>query len=181
VDPEAPYRQPRQLFENTGDGRFRDVSAAAGSEFTALNVGRGLAFGDWDNDGDVDLLATSNGGEAALFRNDAPAGRHWIGVRLTHPDGEARILGARVTVEAGGRRLRRYQRVAYSYAGANDPRLHFGLDAAAGAARVTVRWPGGGQTAAPAVAIDRYVTIGTAGVVYEARGGLAVRSTAATR
>lgn len=165
VDPDAPFRQPRQLFENLGNGTFRDASAAAGPDFTALSVGRGMAFGDWDNDGDTDLLVSNSGLPATLLRNDTTDANHWLGVRLVHPQGEARVLGARVTVEAGGNSRSRYARVAYSFASANDPRVFFGLGAAPGPVKLSVQWPDGSKTGVTSVAVDRYVTVGPEGLV----------------
>ena len=103
----SPYRQQSQLFHNEGDGRFRDVSREAGPFFDRLLVGRGVAFGDIDNDGDVDMVVTTNNGPAVVLLNQtcAPgrqsgADRHWIELDLRSPDGKRPMTGARVGVDA---------------------------------------------------------------------------------
>lgn len=159
VDPEAPYRQARQLFENLGSGTFRDASAQAGPEFTALTVGRGMAFGDIDNDGDVDIVTNNNGEAAVLLRNEAHTGNHWLGVSVTGAPPTYQPMGARVIVDAGGKRLVRTVRTSYSFASANDSRVHYGLGSHAGPVSVVVEWPGGRRTNLGSVTPDRYITI----------------------
>ena len=163
LDPEAPYEQSRQLLENTG-GIFVDRSEDAGPGFIAPTVGRGMAFGDLDNDGDIDLVTNNNGRPAVVLLNENRTGNHWLGVRLTHPRGEAQVLGARVTVSAGDLRVARYARTAYSYACANDPRLHFGLGERDGTVKIVVAWPDGSSTTVDGVGVDRYVSISPAGL-----------------
>lgn len=164
VDPDAPYHQPRQLFENLGGGKFRDAASDAGPDYVAPSVGRGLAFGDFDNDGRVDLLVSNNDLPAVLLRNVVATGNHWLGVALSNDKGEAARLGARVTVTAGKEHWTRVQRVAYSFAGANDPRVHFGLGGHSGPVEVTVRWPVGKQTTLSVPGVDRYVSISPSGI-----------------
>lgn len=139
----APYRQRNQLFRNEGNGRLRDVSAAAGPPFERLDVGRGVAIGDIDNDGDVDLLLTNNGGQARLLLNETPAA-HWLTVRASAASGNRRGFGGRVGVFRTGR-APMWRRIGTdgSYLSASDPRAHFGLGDSARLDRVVIEWPDG--------------------------------------
>ncbi len=138
------YRQTNQLLENDGHGRFRDVSAAAGPGFQEALSSRGLAAGDYDNDGDLDLLISHLDAPPSLLRNDGPVGR-WLQVALQAPAGTPAIIGAVVEVVSGERRQFRDLASSSSFLSAHDPRLHFGLGQAATADRVTVTWPDGSR------------------------------------
>jgi hypothetical protein len=148
--PGQKYRQRPQLFLGRADGSFSEAGAAAGPPFQREYAGRGLAWGDFDNDGDLDLLAVENNGPAHLWRNDGP-GEHWLGVAV------ARGLGAVVTVRAGGRSVRQILTTGSSYLAAHDPRAHFGLGDAAAAEEVHVRWPDGREWRQANVAADQYL------------------------
>jgi len=153
-----PYEQNATLFRNLGGGSLADATAALGDFGRAKRVGRGVAFADFDNDGDTDLLVTHNHQEAVLVRNDQRTGNHWVGLKLV---GRAprEAYGARVTLEAEGLRQVREVRAAYSYLCSNDPRLLFGLGKRAGPVRVTVRWPGGAVEEVADVPLNRYTTL----------------------
>jgi enediyne biosynthesis protein E4 len=148
------YAQRNLLLENLGDGRFRDVSAEAGPGFQEAAAHRGLAAGDFDNDGDVDLLITRLDQPPVLLRNDS-ACPSWLEVALEAPAGTGPVIGARVTVEAGGRRMVRDAASGESYLSAHDPRLHFGLAGSPVADRVEVRWPDGRTEAVEQVPANR--------------------------
>ncbi len=140
-----PLRQPKLLFRGLGDGRFEDVTAAEGGElFTRPEVGRGMAAGDIDNDGDTDLLLSHNGGPAWLLRNELGQDAAWIGLRLLDPSGRRDMLGARVGLLQGGRPVA-WRRVATdgSYASARDPRAVFGLGDRSEVDGMVVHWPDG--------------------------------------
>jgi enediyne biosynthesis protein E4 len=137
-----PFRMTHQLFRNLQNGRFADVSGRAGTPFAAPSVGRGMAVGDVDNDGDLDVLVGNDSGPLQLLINGAAPAR-WLGLRLLTASGRD-ALGARVEVAiAGGRPVWRRARADGSYASANDPRVHVGLGATAGPVRVRVQWPDG--------------------------------------
>lgn len=156
-----PLDEPNQLFRNLGNGRFEDVSARAGPALAISEVSRGAAFGDVDNDGDVDVLVGNNNGPARLLLNEAGSVRHWLGVRAVATGEPARdVIGARVGVELpdGGMRWRRV-RIDGSYASASDPRVLIGLGDVAGPVRVRVRWPDGVDEAWDGLGIDRWVTL----------------------
>jgi hypothetical protein len=139
----APYAQRNQLFRNAGGGRLVDVSAASGPAFQDALVGRGLATGDVDNDGDVDVLISSNGGPVRLLLNESAAA-HWLTVRLEAPSGNRFGFGARVGV-VRQKQPTMWRRVGTdgSYLSASDGRAHFGLGSSSRIDRVLVEWPEG--------------------------------------
>lgn len=160
-----PLRQSRQLFRNLGTGRFEDVTSRAGEALTRTTVARGAAFGDVDNDGDVDVLVGNSNGAAELLVNQVGQRQHWAGVRVVgRPTsgavGVRDMIGARVaTVDAEGRRLWRRARSDGSYASANDPRVIFGLGSSSGDVRVQVVWPNGQKEEWADVPADRWTTL----------------------
>ena len=154
-----PYDQRKQLFRNIGHGRFEDVTERAGAVFTLSEVGRGAAFGDIDNDGDVDVIVGNDGGPLRLLINDVGNRNHWLGVRLVGVGGRD-MLGARVAVMRGGQpTLWRRARADGSYGSANDPRVLVGLGSSADRPTLVVRWPAGRVERWNGVAVDRYVTL----------------------
>jgi enediyne biosynthesis protein E4 len=158
--PPFPYAQRRVLFRNTGTGRLEDVSVRAGSAFAAADSGRGAAFGDIDNDGDVDIMVGNAAGRVRLLINQVGNRRHWIGVRLIGRHGGRDALGARVgIVRADGRTLWRRVRSDGSYASANDPRVLVGLGESTEPVRVRIVWPTGQTEDRASVSIDRYTTL----------------------
>jgi hypothetical protein len=152
-----PMHQKKLLLRNVGGGRLEDVTARAGAAFALSEVGRGVAAGDIDNDGDIDLLIGNNNGRTRLLINQS-ARRHWLGLRLV---GQGRdMLGARVEImRANGRSLWRRSRADGSYASASDPRVLVGLADEGGAVGVRVTWPSGRTETFAGVMVDRYVTL----------------------
>jgi hypothetical protein len=141
----APYEQESQIFVGDGKAGFREVSDKAGPYFREKLVGRGLATADYNNDGLPDLAFSHNAGPLKLLRNATTTRNHWIRLDL-FGDGRRsnrNAIGARVEVEAGGRKLVRFVHGGGSYLSASDRRLTVGLGAAERADRVTVTWPSG--------------------------------------
>ncbi len=137
----VPYAQEAQLFTGNGAGKFEDVSGRAGPYFGERHVGRGLAWADYDNDGLADLVFSHNAGRVALLRNQTKTDNHWIRLELIG-DGKKsnrNAIGARVEIEAGGRRQVRFLNGGGSYLSASERRLLVGLGKAARAERVHVR------------------------------------------
>lgn len=152
-----PLGQPNQLYRNNGNGRFVEVIEEAGPSFQLLEVSRGAAFGDIDNDGDTDVLVTNNNGPARLLINDAKSRSHWLGVRVVGKNGRD-LLGARVDVVVKDRVLRRRVRTDGSYLSANDPRVLVGLGDSKGVEAIRVRWPNGLVKEFKSPQMNRYIT-----------------------
>jgi hypothetical protein len=137
------YKQPRLLYRNPGSGRFEDVSAAAGAAVTAANVGRGCAFGDLDNDGDIDIIVNNLDGPPSLLRNDSAHRNHSLMIKCVGTRSNRSAIGARARVVAGGRAQIGEVMSGSGYYSQNDLRLHFGLGGAARVDLVEVAWPSG--------------------------------------
>ena len=155
-----PLRQTRQLFRNLGGGTFADVTARTGAGFQVEDVGRGLAAGDVDNDGDADLVVFNSNGPARLFVNNVGQDAGWIGFRLVGARERRDMLGARLAVTlADGRTLWRRVHTDGGYLSAHDPRVLVGLGAAAAIRTVSVRWPDGRTEEWSGLAAKQYHTL----------------------
>jgi hypothetical protein len=151
------FKQRNLLLENR-EGHFVDVTAQAGPGFETVESSRGLAVGDYDNDGDLDILITNLDAPPDLLRNEGRIGS-WLEVACEVPGGSAIPIGTTVTVTAGGRRQRRDIAAGDSYVSSHDSRLHFGLGDAATAGVIDVRWPDGSHTVRRDVAARQLITI----------------------
>ena len=139
--------------------RFEDVSARSGPGALAPHSSRGVAFGDYDNDGDVDALVMNMNEPPSLLRNEYAGGNGWLEVKLAGTRSNRAGLGATVVVSVAGRRQARAVLSQTSYYSVDDLRPSFGLGDATIADRIEVRWPTGGVDVVNAVAADRIVTI----------------------
>jgi hypothetical protein len=153
------YAQPSLVFRNKGDGTFADVTGAAGEALASRWVGRGAAFGDYDDDGRVDVVISTVNGLAVLLRNESAPSNHWLTVKLVGRRGNRDAIGARVKVRAGVRTLTREVHGGGSYLSQSDLRVHFGLGPIAPVPSLEVRWPGGAVERFAEVAADQILTI----------------------
>jgi hypothetical protein len=154
------YVERNQLFTNDGSGRFSDISLTTSDFCGRAEVARGLACGDVDGDGALDLLVTNVAGPARLFKNVAPKRGHWLLVRAVDPAlGGRDAYGATITVSAGGRKRVGWINPGQSYLCSNDPRAHFGLGAAGRVDAITVLWPDGYEETFSGCTADQKVTL----------------------
>ena len=156
--PQYPYRTPPILFRSLGNGRFEELSAEAGPGITATHSSRGCAFGDFDNDGDLDILIVNLNEPPSLLRNDLKGTAHWIKVKLVGTKSNRSAIGARVTVKYGGHVQAQEVLAQSSFLSMNDRRLHFGLGDI-GVADLEIRWPSGQRQSFSKVASNQLVTI----------------------
>jgi hypothetical protein len=157
--PQYPHRGPRIVFRNRGNGTFEDVSARSGPGATEPHSSRGAAFGDVDNDGDVDVLVMNMNEPPSLLRNEGTGLGHWISFRLSGTRSNRAAIGATVTVKSGGRSQSRAVLSQGSYYSHDDLRVHFGLGTATRADEVEVRWPSGAVEVLRNVPGDRVVDV----------------------
>jgi enediyne biosynthesis protein E4 len=137
------YAQPPQIFLNKGNARFQDVSFDVGEDFRQPKVGRGLAYGDFDRDGDLDLLVTTNSGPAYLYRNDQLGGNRSIRFKLQGTQSNRDAIGASVRVDVAGGSQSRMVKSGSSYLSQSELPVTFGLGKADRVDRVVIRWPNG--------------------------------------
>jgi hypothetical protein len=137
------YKQPKVLYRNLGNGRFEDVSAKAGLAITAENLGRGCAFGDFDNDGDIDVIVNNLDGPPSLLRNDGGNKNNWIMIKCVGVRSNRSAIGTRVKVTSGKHSQIDEVMSGSSYYSQSDFRLHFGLGRASKADSVELSWPSG--------------------------------------
>jgi len=155
VDPAATYRQPTQLFWNAHGKTFADMSERAGEALPRPIVGRGLATGDFDNDGRVDALVVDSAGTPLLLRNESPKTGHWLSFSLTGVHSNRDAYGAQITVTANGSTQTRVCHTDGSYLSASDRRVHVGIGQAKSAQKVSILWPDGHQNSFVGVPADQ--------------------------
>ena len=163
------YAQPPELFLNDGRGKFRDVAGEAGAEFAKAKVGRGVACGDFDRDGDVDLLITTNNGPAYLYRNDQSTGNRSIRFHLVGTKSNRDAIGAEVGIECGGVTQSRMVKSGSSYLSQSELPVTFGLGRRDQVERVVIQWPSGRS--------EEYKNL-AAGKVYECVEGKVLKASA---
>jgi hypothetical protein len=156
---EVSYAEPKLMFRNTGGGIFENVSDQLGADFVLPRVSRGAAVGDFDNDGDLDILVNNCGEAPQLLRNDGGNRNHWLEILLIGTKSNRDGVGARVKIVAGNLVLYDQRKGGMSYQSAQDPRLHFGLGQRTKIDTIEIQWPSGMTTKVGGVKCDQIITI----------------------
>jgi enediyne biosynthesis protein E4 len=159
VQPRVKFAQPPHLFRNIGKGRFEDVAAAVGDALARPIVARGAAYADYDQDGDLDILLTTNGGPAYLFRNDGGNRNNWVTVRTRGVKSNRSGIGAVVRVQSASGRQWQMVRSGSSYASQSDLALTFGLAKDPAVQVVEIEWPSGAKDRLTNVPVNQIITV----------------------
>lgn len=159
ITPTESYRQKRLIYRNLGGGRFEDVSTTAGPAVSEAHSSRGAAFGDFDNDGDIDVLIMNMHEPPSLLRNDMKSENHWIKIKLEGTKSNRTAIGAIVSVHVGNTVQTEPLLSQSSYLSVNDWRLHFGLGSAKRVDKIIVKWPSGTTEEFPGMEGDRVVPL----------------------
>jgi hypothetical protein len=158
--PERRFPEPNSVFRNTGANKFEDVSATAGADLERAAVNRGVAFGDLDNDGRIDMVVSILGGNAKLFHNVTDTKNHWILFKLTGTRSNRMGIGGQLRITTDdGRQQWNEVTTAVGYACASDSRVHFGLGENKRVKELAIRWPGGVEQTLRNVEADRVVMV----------------------
>ncbi len=167
--PLYPAKTPRAVFRNLGNHVFEELQEAAGPGVAAAHCSRGCAFGDFDNDGDIDVLIVNLNEPPSLLRNDVTGAGHWIKVKLEGVKSNRSAIGARVLVRAGERTHAQAVVSQSSFYSSNDPRLHFGLGSAA-VVDIDIYWPNGLHESLKRVPANQLVTVREGAGIVTNRG-----------
>jgi hypothetical protein len=168
--PQYPDKGPRAVFRNLGNGTFEELTEEVGPGVSAAHCSRGCAFGDFDNDGDVDILIVNMNEPPSLLRNDLRGNNHWLKVKLIGTKSNRSAIGARVVASYGNKKQAQAVMSQSSFYSSNDPRLHFGLGNEK-FADLQIHWPSGLSANYKAVAADQLVVI-KEGLGIDAGAGL---------
>jgi hypothetical protein len=156
--PRYPHKTPRVIFRNLGKGIFEEIIEQAGPGVAAKHSSRGCAFGDFDNDGDVDVLIVNLNEPPSLLRNDLRGENHWLKIKLIGTKSNRSAIGATVVVRYGGKAQAQAVLSQSSFYSSNDSRLHFGLGNDK-TSDVEIRWPSGLKQELKAVPSNRLITV----------------------
>ena len=163
------YLQRKEVYRNLGDGTFEEIAGGLEGDLLGAKSSRGTAFGDYDNDGDIDVIAINMNDRPSVYRNEGGNRSHWIGFRLQGVTSNRDAIGARVEIDVDGRTQAAEVRSGGSYLSHNDMRVHFGLGDAERVEAIRIRWPNGITETLDGIDADRYVTI------REGSGGVDIR------
>jgi hypothetical protein len=156
--PQFPNKGPRVVFRNLGDGSFEELIGRSWARSFRHALQPGCAFGDFDNDGDVDILIVNLNEPPSLLRNDMRGNHHWLKIKLIGTKSNRSAIGARVLLRYAAKKQTQEVMSQSSFYSSNDPRLHFGLGAET-SADIEVRWPSGLEEKFKAVAADQFITV----------------------
>ncbi len=159
VQPRIAYRESPLLFRNAGGGRFQDVSRSVGADFARPMVARGAAYADYDRDGDLDILISTNNGPARLLRNDGGNRNHWLSLKLVGTRSNRDAIGAVVRLESASGRQTQTVHSGSSYCSQSDLTLTFGLGRDPDATAIEIAWPSGATQRVSPLAANQFVTI----------------------
>jgi enediyne biosynthesis protein E4 len=167
--PQYAKNNPRVVFRNLGNGTFEELIEEAGPGIAAVYCSRGCAFGDFDNDGDIDILVINLNEPPSLLRNDVHGDHHWLKIKLVGTKSNRSAIGARVVVHYGGKKQAQAVMSQSSFYSSNDPRLHFGLGATT-TADVEVFWPSGIHQSFKAMPANQLAVIKEEGGILSGAG-----------
>ncbi len=153
------YEEPPMIFRNVGGKRYKLATRDVGPYFEGRWVGRGAAFGDLDDDGDIDIVINHKDGAPALLRNDSKNANHWIRFKLRGTKSNRDAIGAKLEIKAGDRTIYRQRKGGYSMQGTNDPRVLVGLGAVDAVAKVVIRWPSGAVSTLENLKVDQTLDV----------------------
>lgn len=156
---EYPYRGPRLVYQNLGNGRFKDVTAIAGSGVAENKSSRGSAYGDFDNDGDIDVVVMNMNEPPSLIRNDSKSSNNWLTIKLMGTKSNRSAIGVRVTLKSGNHTQVQEVTSQSSYYSHNDMRVHFGLGTNKLAETIEIRWPNGNVETVKNIAANQFISI----------------------
>ena len=153
------YAEPNFIFENDGNGVFHNVSDLFSEFSTRVENSRGLVFGDVDNDGDIDILVTNEGGRARLYRNDAEKTGNWLIVRAFNPSLNRDAYGAQISIIVKDKKIFRLANPGYNFCSSNDFRVHFGLALNSDPVKIVISWPGGDTETYNGISVNQTITL----------------------
>ena len=159
ITPSLSYRQTCQLFLNNGEGKYQNITNSAGRFFNSSVVARGTASGDYDNDGDIDILISCCGGTPILLRNDSKTENRWLKIKLTGTTGNRNGIGTKVYLKSNKTTYLREVTSGGSYASGNDYTLHFGLGSTETVDSIEIHWLGGNVQHLENVSTNRLIQI----------------------
>ena len=159
VEAGTRFLQRKEIYRNVGDGRFEEIASGLEGDLSVERSARGTAFGDYDNDGDIDAIAVNINDRPNLYRNDGGNRNHWITLRLEGTDSNRDAIGASIEIQAGGRTQFGVVYSGGSFLSHNDMRVHFGLGSATRVDAIRIRWPNGTAEELGGVEADRFLRI----------------------